>query len=152
MNSRIFSSIVLCVLVMTGIQGMAKNPSVRPIDQAVQQYVAISQALNQDDAKAAQKQAVLLTATLGDLNGADVAAKAARQLAAAKDLSSQRSSFARLTLALHQVLTLDKPSAMLYIHYCPMAKAYWMDAGKAIANPYLGKSMSSCGKTTGMLM
>lgn len=126
--------------------------TVQPIDQAVEHYISIGQALCADNAAQARKEAAALQRSLQGIAGAAPALSAAQELAASGNLSAQRVSFAKLTLALHQVLVKDKPTRMLYIHYCPMAKAYWMDASKDIENPYLGKQMPSCGKTTGMIM
>jgi RND family efflux transporter MFP subunit len=33
----------------------------------------------------------------------------------------------------------------LSVAYCPMAKASWLQRGEAIANPYMGQAMSTCG-------
>ena len=37
----------------------------------------------------------------------------------------------------------DKP---IYEVYCPMKKASWLSADKAIKNPYYGSSMLTCGE------
>lgn len=122
------------------------------IDQAYAQYAAIDQALTQDDALAAQKAASELVDALKNIKDAENAVKLADAIQASKDINQQRKSFAALTVAMHAIFKTDKPEKMLYIHYCPMAKAYWMDENKAVNNPYLGKKMPTCGKTVGMVM
>jgi hypothetical protein len=78
---------------------------------------------------------------------------AASTISQSLDISVQRKSFASLTLEMEKMLKASKLSnKMLYIHYCPMAKSYWMDELKDIRNPYYGKAMPTCGQTTGMIM
>jgi len=36
----------------------------------------------------------------------------------------------------------------LYVIYCPMKKASWLDDAKDIKNPYYGKAMLTCGSVT----
>lgn len=142
----------LLSFLLLGFQLPSRATTVQPIDQAVQQYMAIKQALFAGNADQARKEAAVLDRSLQGIAASAQALSAAQAITAGRDLSAQRVSFARLTLALHELLVKDKPSAMLYIHYCPMAKAYWMDASSSIENPYLGKQMPGCGKTTGMIM
>ncbi|WP_233789431.1 hypothetical protein [Sphingobacterium sp. HMA12] len=44
-----------------------------------------------------------------------------------------------------------KPEAPVYYQHCPMYNdgkgAHWLSKQKAIDNPYLGKSMPTCGST-----
>jgi hypothetical protein len=39
-------------------------------------------------------------------------------------------------------------TSTLYQQYCPMKKAYWLSETPTIKNPYYGKEMPTCGKTT----
>ena len=151
MNTHARFRILIFVFLAAGWSVRAQASIHPPMDQAVRQYIAISQALNRDDAQLAQREAATLPALLNKLHGSQAVLSAAQQLTGTQDLARQRVAFARLTVALYQLLLQDKPSSPLYMHYCPMAKAYWMDASKSIANPYLGSAMSSCGKTTGIV-
>jgi HPt (histidine-containing phosphotransfer) domain-containing protein len=72
---------------------------------------------------------------------------AAVQLAAAADLENARDRFGALSDAIDTYatgLTLKMPDGVRTA-YCPMAQRPWLQKGDAIANPYYGKSMPSCG-------
>jgi hypothetical protein len=47
-----------------------------------------------------------------------------------------------------------QPAAVreLAVAYCPMAKANWLQPGDAIANPYLGREMPTCGTVQKKIM
>lgn len=127
---------------------MSDNP-----DKAYEQYAALENALAKDDAVTAQKAATKLAVVLKDIPGSSDAAKAATAISKTKDITVQRKSFATLSTAITKLFRAHKPdNVMIYIHYCPMKKAYWLSDSKDIENPYYGKSMPSCGKTTGMIM
>lgn len=127
---------------------MVNNP-----DMAYAQYANLQKALANDDAATAQKAATELVDALKDISGSQAATKAATAISKTKNIKEQRKSFAALSVALENLFKANKPdNVMIYIHYCPMAKAYWMSNSKDIQNPYFGKSMLSCGKTTGMIM
>lgn len=163
MKTRMFFSmaVALALLISASITGYAKNIPETFIytdiisntpDQAWQQYDHLQKALANDDAATAQKAAQALVTTLQTVSGSKVALKAANAISKTKDIATQRKSFATLSEALIKLFKENKPSAMLYIHYCPMAKDYWLSDSKAINNPYYGKEMSDCGKTMGMIM
>ena len=40
----------------------------------------------------------------------------------------------------------DPGLAPLYVAYCPMAKARWLQTSKELANPYMGQEMPKCGE------
>lgn len=150
------TSLLLISLMVSSVTfGLARtNIDLRTgnIAQSYKQYAALDQALTRDDASLARKAAGDLLIVLTDVPDAGLAVKAASRISQTTNIGEQRKSFAALSLAMHQIFLKEKRGVMLYIHYCPMAKAYWMDASRTIHNPYLGKSMPTCGKTTGMLM
>ena len=43
-----------------------------------------------------------------------------------------------------QKIPATRPAA-LSVMYCPMTKAYWVQSGTAVANPFVGKEMLDCG-------
>ncbi len=72
---------------------------------------------------------------------------AAVQLAAAADLENARDRFGALSSAIDAYATglkLKMPDGVRTA-YCPMAERPWLQKGDAIANPYYGKSMPTCG-------
>lgn len=70
----------------------------------------------------------------------------AATIASSSDLKKQREVFAALS---EHMIVLAKGVKLsdkeVYIDYCPMKKASWLSADKAIKNPYYGKSMLTCG-------
>ena len=74
-------------------------------------------------------------------------AKQADALAQAKDLKAARAAFKPLSASLVKYLADNKAGVGTYHEaYCPMVKASWLQTGKAIKNPYMGKQMLSCGE------
>ena len=69
-----------------------------------------------------------------------------------QDIKHQRDHFSDLSANLWEVLKSfrvnEKPA---YQQYCPMEKAYWVSAEKAVKNPYYGKKMLTCGKVNATL-
>jgi Cu(I)/Ag(I) efflux system membrane fusion protein len=75
-----------------------------------------------------------------------VLAKQAETLAKAKDLAAVRKAFKPLSDSLIKYLADNKvPKGTYYEVYCPMADASWLQAGKEVKNPYMGKAMPDCG-------
>ncbi len=77
----------------------------------------------------------------------DKLAEDAKHIAGTKELSHQREHFAAFSA---NMITLAKGAKLstkpVYEAYCPMKKAYWLSAEKAIKNPYFGSSMLTCGQ------
>ena len=73
-------------------------------------------------------------------------AKQAETLAKAKDLKAAREAFKPLSASLIKYLADNKAGKGTYHEaYCPMVKASWLQKGKDIKNPYMGKEMPACG-------
>jgi len=72
---------------------------------------------------------------------------AAVQLTSASDLNDARDKFGRLSEAIDAYMTGLKlvPPAGVKIAMCPMVQKPWLQEGDAIANPYYGKEMPTCG-------
>jgi hypothetical protein len=73
---------------------------------------------------------------------------AALQLAAAADLAQARDRFGALSDAIvtyMKGLKLAAPEGVRTA-YCPMAQRPWLQKGDALANPYYGKEMPTCGE------
>jgi len=70
----------------------------------------------------------------------------AGSIAASKDISKQRETFASLS---NSMISLAKASKItdgaIYVDYCPMKKSSWLSDEKAIKNPYYGSAMLTCG-------
>lgn len=135
-----------CVLALATALPVAASDFVNDV---VGNYLTIQAALVDDDltpisaaAKALQQHA----ATLG-ADGVPLAEAAART-AAARTLEAARAAFGDLSAAIIGYADKSKqPVAGKIVAYCPMAKKSWVQADGAIANPYYGKAMASCGSS-----
>ncbi len=70
---------------------------------------------------------------------------AATALSKATDLDSARKALGELGAPMSMWASMAKPSGIT-VMYCPMAKASWLQRGEAVANPYFGPEMRSCGQ------
>lgn len=61
------------------------------------------------------------------------------------NIKHQREHFQSLSEDIYDMVKAFGTSQTLYKDYCPMAKASWLSEVKSIKNPYLGKSMPTCG-------
>jgi len=72
---------------------------------------------------------------------------AAIQLASAADIADARGKFGTLSSAVDTYMTglhLTPPEGVK-VAFCPMVHKPWLQEGEAIANPYYGKEMPTCG-------
>jgi hypothetical protein len=70
----------------------------------------------------------------------------AAAIAGANDIDKQREFFGTLStnmISLAKSISLSDKE--IYVDYCPMKKASWLSAEKAIKNPYYGNKMLTCG-------
>jgi len=136
-----------CVLALATALPVAASDFVNDV---VGNYLTIQTALVNDDlapvsaaAKALQQHA----ATLG--TAGKPLAEAAQRTADATTLDAARGAFADLSAAIIGYADATKqPVAGKIVAYCPMAKKSWVQTDGAIANPYYGKAMASCGSST----
>jgi hypothetical protein len=111
--------------------------------QAFEPYEGVRKALASDNLADAGPHAKQLVATVEPVGGAE-AKKAADALAAATKIEDARKHFATLSAILvPKFQEANIPGA--YAYMCSMENASWMQRGKAIENPYYGKSMLTCG-------
>lgn len=128
------------------------------------EYLEVHKALAADSEKGVPETAKKLEAFAKKLDAGTVAGEhaahykdlpgaittAARALAAAKGLDAQREAFKGLSKPMAMWATMSKPAGV-YVVFCSMAKASWLQTDKAIANPYMGSKMLTCGEITGGL-
>jgi hypothetical protein len=122
-----------------------------PTDAAIlQNYAGIHQALAGDSLKGvAEKAAAISKAVRNDKDQHLPASLAehADKLAKDADLKTAREDFKNLSTDLISYLAKNKINGSGYHeNFCPMVKASWLQKDKTINNPYLGKSMSTCGE------
>jgi len=127
----------------------ADNPALTaPVKSVYDHYLTIQASLAKDSlsgvadnanaiAKAVQTDAKSLPAAV---------ATEAEALARTSDLKSARAAFKPLSDSLIQYLA-DHKARDAYVQvYCSMANASWLQAGKNVSNPYMGRAMSECGE------
>mgnify|MGYP002778943258 FL=1 len=135
-------------------------------DKILSAYYDIKNALVNDDGKTAASKAAGLEEALGQPPAGQLtaaqqsawkehgsAARAtAQSISQTTDVEKQRGHLAGLS---EHLLTMAKAVGMnqsdIYQQYCPMKKAYWLSETQAVKNPYYGKKMLACGKTTATL-
>lgn len=122
---------------------LAVNAQTTPTAQAFEHYEGVRKALADDKLADATPHAKQLVTSVEPVGGAD-AKKAAEAIAAATKIEDARKHFAALSAILvPKFQEANIPGA--YAFMCSMENASWMQRGKAIENPYYGKSMLTCG-------
>jgi hypothetical protein len=136
------------------------------IDQLTKDYYGVKNALVAGKANDAQNNAKTLFAALSDhpdqgLNPQQQKVLSAyidklkfdsRHISEVSAIEHQREHFASLSKNWYDVLkALKLNSAIVYVQYCPMKKAYWLSETSPIQNPYYSDTMPDCGKTAATL-
>lgn len=128
----------------------ADNPALmEPVKSVLDHYLMIQNELAKDSVKGLEEHAnAIAKAVKGDdmkMLSPDVS-KQAEKLAKTKDLKGAREAFKPLSASLVKYLADNKAGKGTYHEaYCPMVKANWLQTGTDITNPYMGKSMLTCG-------
>ncbi|MFN4248516.1 MAG: DUF3347 domain-containing protein [Flavipsychrobacter sp.] len=133
---------------LMGIQADAQKKE--DLTSSLHKYYGIKDALISDNAKEAAKQAEVFSTYLRSnpyTGSADLLTQL-QKISSAKDITKQREFFALLSAQLIAMLDKQAIGELGYIQFCPMKKAEWISNDKNIKNPYYGKSMLTCGKTT----
>ena len=122
----------------------------QPVQSIFDNYIKVQRALVQDSLEGVSAAGTAMAKAIrGDSKNA-LPAKVADQAAAlgeAKDVEAARGAFKSLSDTLIEFVKSQKAAAGTYhVAYCPMAKASWLQTGKTVMNPYMGKSMPHCGQ------
>ena len=152
-TARLFVALAVAAAPLTAISADDKKADealMGPVKMVLDQYLMIQDELAKDSIKGVDEHAGAISKTVkGDdmkMLSPDVA-KQADTLAKAKDLKAAREAFKPLSASLVKYLADNKAGQGTYHEaYCPMAKANWLQTGKAIKNPYMGKAMLGCGE------
>lgn len=143
------------------------NEAKEAIKPLVLEYIALKNALVDDDITAAKTSAKafrdnLSTISLSLFTGESHnvwmkynsrIAQSIKQVADAENIAEVRSNFLALSEAMIGLVETFRPIAEnLYIQHCPMANsdkgADWLSLSKEIRNPYFGEAMLTCGEVT----
>jgi hypothetical protein len=113
-------------------------------------YLAIQSALVKDDLKPIPAAARSMQKNAERLGGDGKALmEAAAKTAEATSLEAARAAFGDLSTALIAYAdTTKQPIEGKIVAFCPMVKKSWVQTDGAIANPYYGKAMLTCGNST----
>lgn len=158
---RTFRLLVAAVVVAVPLLGHAEDAMdmggkkmddsalMQPVKSVYEDYLKIQTELVKDSLKGVSDNAAAIAKAVRSdemkMLPSDVAAQA-DALAQAKDLKGAREAFKPLSTSLIKYLADNKAGKGVYHEaYCPMAKASWLQSGKDIKNPYLGKEMPDCG-------
>lgn len=138
MNMEVIMKKTLFLLLVLGISSGLLMSQSAPEDTPLiyQHYVHAQEALaadNFDMARNAIKN--LAEKSDGELK------KLSEAVSTATDIKSIREAFKSLSELLAEQ---EIPDGLMKV-YCPMVKSFWLQKKGDVANPYLGKSMSSCG-------
>lgn len=145
-----------CGLITGEIKGVAASgPSATqpatPTLAAAKAYLAVSAAYAQDKADAGAVDELI--DALKTLAAKEKSAEPVAELAAGlkgKDLKQQREAFKGISAKMIPLLKALPPAGLeLYVAHCPMAAADWVQDARAIANPYYGSEMLTCGEIKG---
>ncbi len=146
-------------VVLLGAAGLLFNNTTRasgtpaltgPAKPVYEHYLKIQDELAQDSMKGVHEHAAAIAMTLREDKTRmfpQRAVKEADLLAASKDLQAARKAFKPLSASLIKYLASHNAAKGSYhVVYCPMAEASWIQTGKEVRNPYLGKEMIDCGE------
>ena len=166
LNNRLFLSIALALFLAacsnssqqeSSTQDQAtseakKKPSAeeQSLDQVVDQYLLLKDALVASNPEEAQTKATSMLEVIDATNMMGVQ-QSAKQIAAATDLKTQRAYFDSLSIYVYEHLEeQNEGEKTIYKQYCPMAfdnrGAFWLSNAQEIRNPYFGDQMMNCGR------
>ena len=137
------------LLISTTVRAAEESALMEPVKSVLDHYLMIQTELAKDSVKGLDEHAnAIAKAVKGDsmkMLSPDVA-KQAEALAKAKNIKTAREAFKPLSASLVKYLADNKAGKGAYHEaYCPMVKASWLQTSKDITNPYMGKSMLTCG-------
>jgi len=106
-------------------------------------YLEIQTTLAADSTEGLPARILSLVATLKKA-GQEKASKAASQMEGAKTIAEYRDRFQKVSDILLPWMKKHKIKGLI-LAYCPMKKAYWLQAKGDLRNPYYGAEMLECG-------
>jgi len=138
------------LLITPAVRAASNSAMMEPVKSVYDHYLKIQAELAKDSLKGVADNAnAIAKAVRGDemkMLPSDVAVQAGA-VAQAKDLKAAREAFKPLSASLIKYLGDNKvPTGTYHEVYCPMAKASWLQKGKSVKNPYMGKEMLDCGE------
>lgn len=142
----------------------------RELEEVVNAYLEMKNALVNDDAAGVDKAAAQMAENVEAVDGSLLQGEGASawqqhaslysnklaKMQHVEDLEEKRSYFSHLSEIVYcTVKSFDLEEMELYATYCPMAfdekGAYWISETKEISNPYFGSKMLKCGEVKEVL-
>ena len=126
------------------------------LSQLLSSYYQVKNALIEGNSNTAALQAEEFLKTANGISNRTISegsrnalVKDAGIISDSKDIKKQREVFANFSTNMYALAkSLKLTAEPIYYQYCPMKKAYWLSADKAVKNPYYGSAMLTCGKVT----
>lgn len=118
------------------------------LTKAYMHYTMIKEALVEANATKVQMASKMLVGILNSYGKASEAEKVASEMVSKSNIMDQRIVFSKLTTAFEPLLKGNIVEGEIFKTFCPMANdggSYWFSNSSKIVNPYLGKTMASCG-------
>jgi hypothetical protein len=141
--SRIASRLILTIgLVAVAFVRLVAAEAMPMKSELLPAYVKIAEALAADDLSTAKTAAGALADHAGMAEQKQIAEQAG-SVAKATDLPAARERFKTLSLSIEPLAAGEDGYTVMT---CTMANADWVQASTEVKNPYLGKSMQSCGE------
>jgi DNA-binding transcriptional regulator WhiA len=152
MKKIIFLALSFISLSTTAVFSQADNQ----LASLLTTYYNIKNALVSGDAATAATNASAFVKTANSIDykvisegNINTLVKDAEKINKAKDITKQREYFSNFSTNMIAVAKAAKlAKGPVYVQYCPMKKASWLSAEKAIRNPYYGSSMLACGSVS----
>jgi hypothetical protein len=141
---RVCAALAAWAFVMTPfLSSVAASRQAPPVERTFEHYERIRSALAQDTTKNIATEARALSPLARDIAG-EQAVRTSASLAEAKTLEDAREQFGAPSEALvPKFLEAGLPGVQGFV--CSMKDKRWVQRGEKPANPYFGKSMSTCG-------
>ncbi len=143
--------------------GNTENKNVSQLSRVFDNYFSLKDALVNTDAGTSSAKAASLVKAIQNVEMGKLSNEAhmvwmkvlneltaqAEKIAAAKDISKQRDTFALLSENIYALAKVSKQEEPLYYNHCPMFNngkgANWLSKEETIKNPFYGSKMLSCG-------
>ncbi len=159
------SKYLIVALLLFAVQ-LAKAQAPAAFNKVLDNYLAVKNALADDNATVANQKAKEFTVAVKEVSSNNLDAKQktiwlqyseklrfdGEHISESPSIGHQREHFGSLSKNMIAVLKEFKSNtAVMYTQYCPMKKQSWISETAAIKNPYFGKEMSECGTITATL-
>jgi Protein of unknown function (DUF3347) len=150
----------------TSTNAIEKQVPINPLAEVYAAYFSLKDALTKDDGITASAKATALYKAIDNVKMETMTAAQhtlwmkylqdisynAEHIKSTTENEHQREHFAKLSIAMIEVIKIIKPEYTVYVEHCPMYNnnkgADWASKENGIKNPYYGATMLSCGSVS----